>query len=150
MRCLCLTSYYFSSVSSRLPACDVSSCMAILSCARDEYRMYSNKRRIWDKKVNNRHGLVAALIWGFSYDLRKGEWEPSWAKTPLVKQLKTHKVAEGGNNAFNLLVSVNFSRPNINCAALDKSPHLRREKFNKRRGAYYSKYGNQREIMDFS
>ena len=35
---------------------------------------------------------------------------------------------------------LNELRPRIS-AALDKAPHLRREKFNKRRGAYSSKYG---------
>ena len=35
------------------------------------YRIYSNKRRIWDKKVNKRRTADAALIRGISYNREK-------------------------------------------------------------------------------
>ena len=42
----------------------------IISLYRFVAHIYSNKRRIWDKKVNKRHGPDAVLIRGTPYNLR--------------------------------------------------------------------------------
>ena len=53
------------------------------------------------------------------------------------------KELDGDNEKTFLLLNVIFFVVSnfLISAALDKAPHLRREKFNKRRGAYLSKYG---------